>query len=166
MTTIAITPDQDSIVAEAFIAAPPERVFQAMTDPAQLMRWWGQKGRYQHSGCEMDVRVGGKWMSTGTGVDGTPYKVEGEYLEVDPPHALTYTWKPSFQNFDESTVSWRLEPADGGTLLKLRHFGLSAQEKARKDYAGGWPTVLSWLRGYLERGEVVDTRETFSPPAH
>jgi uncharacterized protein YndB with AHSA1/START domain len=44
MATIAITLDQDAVVAEIFIAAPPERVFQAMTDPAQTPQWWGQKG--------------------------------------------------------------------------------------------------------------------------
>jgi uncharacterized protein YndB with AHSA1/START domain len=35
MATAAVTPDQDAIVAELFIAAPPERVFKAITDPSQ-----------------------------------------------------------------------------------------------------------------------------------
>src|SRR5512133_2377043 len=35
MATVGITPDQDAVTAEIFIAAPPERVFQAITDPAQ-----------------------------------------------------------------------------------------------------------------------------------
>jgi len=38
--SIQIMPDQDSIVTEIEIAAPPERVFEALTDPAQLMLWW------------------------------------------------------------------------------------------------------------------------------
>jgi uncharacterized protein YndB with AHSA1/START domain len=163
MVATSITPDQDAIVAEVHIAAPPERVFQAMTDPTQLMQWWGQKGRYQHTDCTMDVRIGGKWMSAGVGADGTPYKVEGEYLAVDPPHALTYTWKPSFQEFNESTVAWELTPSGQGTLLKMRHYGLSQQAKARKDYANGWPTVLGWMRAYLESGETFSTRAPFAP---
>jgi uncharacterized protein YndB with AHSA1/START domain len=46
--SIQITPDQDAIVAEIEIAAPPERVFQALTDPAQLMLWFvaTPKGRF------------------------------------------------------------------------------------------------------------------------
>ena len=47
MVTTAITPDQDAVVAEIFIAAPPERVFQAMTDPSETSQWWGQTGMYR-----------------------------------------------------------------------------------------------------------------------
>jgi len=41
MATIAITPDQNVIEAEIFVAAPRERVFQALTDPTQTPLWWG-----------------------------------------------------------------------------------------------------------------------------
>ena len=40
MPVSQITPDQDAVVTEIEIAAPPERVFEALTDPAQLMLWW------------------------------------------------------------------------------------------------------------------------------
>jgi|GEM_PF-1591048 uncharacterized protein YndB with AHSA1/START domain len=43
MATISISPDQDTVLAEIHIAAPPERVFQAITDPRQMLLWWGQK---------------------------------------------------------------------------------------------------------------------------
>ena len=39
MATAAITSDQDVVTAEIFIAAPPERVFQAITDPNQTLKW-------------------------------------------------------------------------------------------------------------------------------
>ena len=58
MATIEITPDQDAVVAEIFIAAPPERVFQAITDPAQTSQWWGQKGVYRITERHADFRVG------------------------------------------------------------------------------------------------------------
>ena len=44
MATVAITPDQDAVVAEIFVAAPPSRVFEAITDPKQVPQWWGQQG--------------------------------------------------------------------------------------------------------------------------
>lgn len=46
MATASISPDDDVIDAEIFIAAPPERVFQALTDPEQMPKWWGQQGTY------------------------------------------------------------------------------------------------------------------------
>jgi uncharacterized protein YndB with AHSA1/START domain len=41
MATAALTPDHDAVVAEIFVAAPPARVFKAITDPAQTAQWWG-----------------------------------------------------------------------------------------------------------------------------
>ena len=40
MANSVITPDQDAVVTEVHIAAPPERVFQALVDPKQVMSWW------------------------------------------------------------------------------------------------------------------------------
>src|ERR1035438_5907397 len=92
MVTIAITPEQDAVIEEVFIAAPPARVFEALTDPNQVPRWWGHQNMYRITEWKGDVRPGGKWSSVGVGVDGTSFRVDGEYLEVDPPRVLTHTW--------------------------------------------------------------------------
>ena len=89
--TDIITPDQNAVIAEIFIAAPPARVFQAISDPAQLPKWWGQSGLYHVVKSTMDVRPGGKWRSDGIGADGKEFYVEGEYLEVEPPRLLEHT---------------------------------------------------------------------------
>ena len=67
MATVAITPNQDVITGEIFIAAPPARVFQAITDPQQMPRWWGASDMYRITDWKADVRVGGKWSSDGVG---------------------------------------------------------------------------------------------------
>ena len=91
MATALITPDNDAIVAEVFVAAPPARVFAAITDPAQTAQWWGQKGMYRVTESKGDIRPGGKWSTRGVGDDGTEFTVEGEYLEIDPPRLLVHT---------------------------------------------------------------------------
>ena len=88
MATASISPDQNTVVAEIFIAAPPARVFEAITDPEQMGRWWGQAGLYHLTERTVDLRPGGKWRSAGVGADGTKFHVEGEYLEIDPPRLL------------------------------------------------------------------------------
>src|ERR1700751_2809017 len=93
MATATITPDQNAVIAEIFIAAPPARVFQAISDPAQLPKWWGQSGLYHVTNSRMDVRPGGKWRSDGIGEDGKTFYVEGEYLEVDRPRRLGHPWQ-------------------------------------------------------------------------
>jgi len=171
MVTATITPDQDTIVAEIFVAAPPERVFQAITDPAQMPRWWGQHDMYRITESKADLRPGGKWSSVGVGTDGKPFDVGGEYLEVAPPHRLVYTWIASWTGTLKTVVRWELEPqsvhglhpsgprkAGTGTLVKLRHEGFAVAPGAATSHADGWKRVMGWLEAYLERGETVDTR--------
>jgi uncharacterized protein YndB with AHSA1/START domain len=59
MATVAITPELDAVLGEVFIAAPPARVFEAITDPAQVPRWWGQQGMYRVTQWKADVRPEG-----------------------------------------------------------------------------------------------------------
>ena len=170
MASVAITPDQDAVEAEIFIAAPPERVFQAITDPTQMPRWWGQKDRYRITEAKADVRTGGKWSSIGVGADGKSFRVDGEYLEVDPPRLLVHTWIPSYRDMPMTTVRWELEPSDiqglrqsgpqrmgTGTRVRLRHFGF-AGHPAAADHGQGWKLVLGWMQAFVEKGETVDAR--------
>jgi uncharacterized protein YndB with AHSA1/START domain len=49
----------DAIVQEITIKAPATRVFEALIDPVQRMKWWGQKGRFETTNAESDLRPGG-----------------------------------------------------------------------------------------------------------
>jgi uncharacterized protein YndB with AHSA1/START domain len=172
MAIAQITPDNDVITAEIFVAAPPARVFEAISDPKQTAQWWGQKGRYKLTETTADVRVGGKWRSAGVGEDGKPFSVEGEYLEVDPPRLLVHTWNPSYQNLPSTVVRWELEPRDvhglqggrgpgrmgTGTLVKIRHSGFAGNAEAAKGHGEGWKRVLGWMQAFVEKGETVATR--------
>jgi uncharacterized protein YndB with AHSA1/START domain len=90
--TMHITPDQDAIISEIEIAAIPDRVFQALIDPEQVLQWWGQAGVYRCTEFASDVRPGGKWRSAGIGPDGGPFEASGQYIEVDSPRLLVYSW--------------------------------------------------------------------------
>lgn len=168
MATAVITADQDTVVAEIFIAAPPARVFQAITDPAQVPRWWGRNDLYRVTEWKADLRPGGRWRSDGVGADGHTFYVEGEYLEVDPPRLLVHTWSGSFHR-TKTVVRWELEAhgvhalapsgpqkAGTGTLVRVRHEGFAGDLKSAQDHGEGWKRVMGWLTAYLERGETAD----------
>jgi uncharacterized protein YndB with AHSA1/START domain len=159
MATLSITPDQDVVNAEMFIAAPPDRVFQAITDPRQLLQWWGQKEMYRTTNFETDVRVNGKWLSSGIGVKGDSFQVAGEYLEVDPPRVLVYTWVATWTSNLTTTVRWDLSPSQGGTLVKVRHSGFAGNAETAKSHGQGWQRVLGWVQAFVEKGETIDTRK-------
>jgi uncharacterized protein YndB with AHSA1/START domain/uncharacterized protein YciI len=134
------------------IAARPERVFQALTDPAQLARWWGSPETYRAEHWSSDLRVGGKWETRGRGRDGKPFSVYGEYVEVDPPRRLVLTWNYDWDGGGApTTVEYALEPVDGGTRVTVRHSGFGERHDACRSHGDGWQTVLSWVKAYVEK---------------
>lgn len=163
MATATVTPDHTTVIAEVFIAAPPARVFQAISDPSQLPRWWGQDGLYRVTKSSMDLRVGGRWRSDGVGADGKAFYVEGEYLEVDPPRLLVHTWLPSYNSKERTVVRWELyaealnslhpsgpKRSGTGTRVHVRHEGFAGDVESAKSHGEGWKRVLGWLTQFVE----------------
>jgi len=139
----------DTIVQEVSIKAPAERVFEALTDPAQRIKWWGAEGRFQTTHMESDLRPGGKWMMSGVGVGGRPFTVTGVYRTIDRPRLLSFTWLPNWQpDATESLVRLNLVEKDGVTLVRLTHSGLVTA--ASRESHRGWPQILGWLQAYVE----------------
>jgi uncharacterized protein YndB with AHSA1/START domain len=132
-----------TVRATVEIAAAPDAVFKALTDPAELARWWGSPDLYQTHDWKVDLRPGGKWSCKARSAQGAG-EVRGEVLAVEPPRLLEYTWEPSWEQYQQSIVRYTLEKVPGGTRLSLFHRGLASDASAR-DHAEGWTRVLGWL---------------------
>ena len=157
LPTTVVTPDQDALVTEIEIAAPAERIYQALTDSAQLKRWFGD------SSCpaktwKMDARLGGKYNyateKAGVAINGmSQFECHGEILEYDPPRLLTYSWIANWHDDKQrtTTVRWELESRGKVTHVKVTHSGLAVETVAREDYRGGWPGVLNQLKNFTEQ---------------
>ena len=157
MSRTTISPDPDVIVSEIDIAAPAERVFKALTDPAQLKRWFTSP-ECPSKAWNMDARLGGKYnYATEKGklvVNGVnEFECHGEIVEIAPPRLLAYTWIANWHDdkHRETTVRWELEPRGKGTHVKVTHSGLAQEGVAREDYRGGWPGVLQQLKAFTEK---------------
>lgn len=152
-----VSPDSDAITCEIEIAAPPERVFQALTRSDELMRWWGNDA-WEVKVWEMDARAGGKWRMV-SGPRQKPaagpdrYETQGEILECVPPRLLIYSWLSSGHADPKhpTVVRWDLTPAGNATLVKVTHSGLAGEEAARKGYSSGWPMVVQHLQKFVEK---------------
>ena len=137
-----------TIVKEITIKGSAERIFEALTNPDQRVKWWGAEGRFQATQMESDLRPGGSWVMRGIGVGGKPFTVLGTYRTIERPHRLVFTWLPDWQEgATESVVRFDLEEKDGVTTLRLTHSGLTS-EGARAHQ--GWPQILTWLQAYVE----------------
>jgi uncharacterized protein YndB with AHSA1/START domain len=139
----------DTVVATLEIAAAPEAVFEALTDPSQLVAWWGTPGDYRTENWQVDARAGGKWSCDVRGPqDSTPKTIHGVYEEFDPPRVLAFTWNPEWQQIPETRVRITLEPTATGTLLRLVHSGFGDRREAQERHYQGWTRVLGWLDGF------------------
>jgi len=144
----------DTIVREVVINAPAERVFAALTDPAQRVRWWGAAGKFQATEMESDLRPGGAWVMRGTGPGGSAFAMSGEYRLVDRPRLLEMTWLDAGRPADGVTiVRFELTEAGGATTVRLTHSGFTS-DAVRQRYQG-WPWLLMLLKGYAEGGTAA-----------
>lgn len=140
------------VIEEIQIEAPPDQVFRALTDPDEILQWWHIPDHYQTREATLDVRVGGRYRLAGTNAGGQSFEVDGEFRVVDPPHHLSYTWNPSWDDGAHgSIVDIRLESQGAGTRIVMRHTAFTTQS-ARDEHSQGWPGVLNALRMHAEGG--------------
>jgi len=128
--------------------ATPERVFDALTQPDQMARWFGPG--FDVDKAVSDLTPGGPWSVTMRAPDGEVHRVGGAYLEIDPPRFVSFTWAWHSTPERVSRVSYRLSRDDAGqTVLMLTHdrFFDSA---ARDRHIGGWTPTLDRLVAYLD----------------
>jgi len=140
----------ENIVGEVEIAAPPERVYAALTNPAELAAWWGGEGSYRTYDWASDLRVGGKRNCKAENkMNGQVSTVKGEYLEIEPPRVLAFTWEPSWEKVHPTVVRIELAAIPDGTRVLLTHSGWGEATEARSSHEQGWPRVLGWLAAFL-----------------
>jgi uncharacterized protein YndB with AHSA1/START domain len=152
MANTTVTPDLDTIVSEIDIAAPIDRVFEAIADAEIVRRRSPQLYAY-----EMELRPGGRWfleMPVPEKYKGVSMiRHEGEVLEYVPPRLLAFTWLANFHKDPgkPSIVRWELTETKQGTHVKVTHSGLASEPESAREYAGGWPGVLADLKQFAEQ---------------
>jgi uncharacterized protein YndB with AHSA1/START domain len=127
---------------ERTFAASPEEVFDAWTNPAVLQRWWAARPTWSSPGCDVDLRVGGRYLlRMHDDETGRLHAVGGEYREVVRPRRLVYTWcwegedGPHPGHVSLVTVEFRAAGAE--TTVLLEHTGLPSEE-SRTRHGEGW----------------------------
>lgn len=104
------------ITVRRFVQAPPQLVFEVLTQCRHLRRWWGPR-RLELAVCEIDLRVGGGYRMVHRDADGSEFAFRGEYRELDPPHRLVQTFVYEGAPDDQALETTTLEPVPGGTVM-------------------------------------------------
>lgn len=137
----------DIASARITIAAPPEDVWRALTDPAAIREY------YFGSIVETDWRPGSTITWVGE-YDGTAYQDHGKILEVDPPRRLRHTHfsplsgKPDLPE-NNHVLTYTLTPVEGGTAVQLDQDNNGSAEAA-EHAAANWMTMLEGLKKVVE----------------
>jgi len=115
----ATTPSDCEIALTRLFDAPRHLVWEAMSKPEHVRRWWGALDD-QHSMlvCEIDFRVGGAWHFVGHGPKGE-YGFHGIYHEIDAPERVVFTEIYDPFPDDGSLVTSVLTEEDGKTRLTV-----------------------------------------------
>lgn len=144
-------PGNREAVAVRTFDAPRALVFEAMTRPEHVARWYGPRDTTLAS-CEIDLRVGGRFRFVMAGPDGTEFAFSGVYREVDPPARIVNTWGFEAMPGHEAIETATWEEADGRTTVRL-----SILFQTPEDYAGwaGSGAFGGWAETLDRLGEVI-----------
>lgn len=131
---------RSELVITRVFDAPRELVWKAWSEPEHFNRWWGPKD-YTCPFCEMDLRVGGKYLNCMRSPEGQEYWSTGVYREIVALERIVFTdcfadergnvvpathYGMSSDFPLEMVVSVTLEDQDGRTKITLKHSGLPA----------------------------------------
>ena len=131
------TDGQWQIRFERRLQHSPDRVWAALTDPAQQAQWM--------PGVTIDATVGGKVVFD----FGDEGRADGEVLAVEPPTSLEHTW--IWPGEPRSVVRWDISADDDHTVLVMLHREL--RQAPAVDYTTGWHAMLDAFGTFVDGGD-------------
>ena len=141
---------KDVIKKEQLFNHPIDAIWNAITKSEEISTWF----------IKADFRAEKGYQYTFTASeDKGCLTITGEVKNSDP-YTLIYTWIVE-NTTAETTVSWKLEPTENGTILYLEHSGISNYEGDTavamfESFNGGWDNCINQLTTYLK--ELVNAR--------
>jgi uncharacterized protein YndB with AHSA1/START domain len=135
------------------LPAPRSRVFTALTEPEALAKWWGPNG-FTAPSLEIDLRVGGSYRIAMQPPEGELFYLVGEFLEVDAPTKVAYTfrWEDPDPEDQETVVTLSLREAGTSTDLTFTQ-GTFLTERRRALHDEGWTNALDRLHRLMSSDE-------------
>jgi uncharacterized protein YndB with AHSA1/START domain len=142
-----------SVRLDRVLDAPPEEVFDAWLD-AEVLAQFMCPFNVRRADVTVDARVGGAFSICMVTPDGEVAHT-GEYVALERPTKLVFTWRSEHTDDLETLVTVRLTPDGGRTRLVLTHERLPDDE-ARNGHEKGWGSIVALLGDYLRSMRSAD----------
>lgn len=125
--------------------APPELVFECLTNPEQLTQFWGPAGSTTpRDRITVDLRVGGTFRTTMVFDDGSEFTSNCTYTIIEPPHTLAWV------EGGVTSTTTLTDLGDGRTEMVLHLVNLPA-EMASPEAQAGFNSSLDRLAAHLDQ---------------
>jgi uncharacterized protein YndB with AHSA1/START domain len=138
------------LVVKRTLPANPAVVFDALTQPAIMARWFFA-GPDWNARVEGEPRVGGRYSIEMVMPDGNVAKMWGQYNELDPPTRVVFTWNTDRVSNTVVTIELTARGTDE-TELVLYHL-LPEEAEVQRMHQAGWLACLENLAGVLAGGQ-------------
>jgi uncharacterized protein YndB with AHSA1/START domain len=141
--------DDLTLHLERILPGPRPLVFRAHADPDLLAEWWGPAG-FSAPSIELDLQVGGSYRIAMQPPDGALFYLSGEFVEVDPPARLAYTfrWEEPDPDDRETIATFSLSDRGGSTAVSVDQ-GVFATEARLALHQQGWTESLERLQEFV-----------------
>jgi uncharacterized protein YndB with AHSA1/START domain len=141
--------DELALELSGVVEAAPARVYAAMTDPEQVAAWWGPDG-FTCPEVILDVRVGGAFRIAMQPPEGEVFHLVGEYVALDPPSRIAYTfrWVPPAPDDRETVARLHLVARGSDTVVRVTQGPFSTPERLELHRAG-WSDTLARLARHV-----------------
>ena len=139
------------LVVARTIQAPSRMVYEALTDPRQMVQWWSPEDIACQS-VTADLKVGGAYRIHMTSVKGDHVAV-GKYTEIVPNKRLRFTWQWESYAMPDSVVTIELEDLGKTTHLTLTHEGLPDEEDVA-DHKRGWTSLVEKFARLMAENKI------------
>jgi len=135
---------------EREFSVSPEKLFDWVSAPDKLLKWWGPEGMHvpEHT---LDFSRIGPWYSIMQNAEGQQFKVSGHVTHVDPPKSIGFTWgwhDPEDKRGTESHVTFSVVASESGSRLLIDHRELGDDEISAS-HETGWTSALRKLSAHL-----------------
>lgn len=143
------------LAQERVFDAPIGRVFEVLTEPPELAKWWGPHG-FTTPEIHLDLRVGGSYRFTMQPPDGAAFHLSGDFLEVQPPDRISFTfrWDEPDPDDRQTVVVLSLSTVGGATAVSLSQ-GEFATAGRLELHRRGWADSFEKLDVVLQDSEVL-----------
>lgn len=137
-----------SLLVRRTIAAKPETLFEAWTQPALLMKWWGPKN-VSCIAAEIDLSIGGTFKITNRLPDHSIVIIQGVFLHIQKPNKLIYSWNTGNSSIADEKVTVWFKGKDDGTEVVISHEKISSGA-LHQSHKSGWQGCLVGLDKFVK----------------